>query len=188
MTINKKSSTQSLLLPIRSWKSVRTASQAGVTLVELLIYMGLFMGFLLLLSGLFVSILDVQRESVETARIEEDSQFLFSRLQYDISRAVEITTPAGNGETSQSLTMTSPEGIEINYLLENNQIKIASSSSPVQNLSHPEVAVTQLNFRRLGNVDGFPSIRTEITLQSSYEGQSNPEQRNLIYTFGTRQN
>lgn len=158
--------------------------QAGITLIELLIYMGLFSGFMVLLSGLFVSILDVQRESVETARIEEDSQYLFSKLEYDISRAEGVITPAANGASSQTLTLTTPEGYQISYSLENNQLKIASGSS-VQNLTHPEVMVTNLNFYRLGS-DGKPTITTDITLQSSYPEQTNPETRDLNYTFGTR--
>lgn len=162
-------------------------SQAGVTLVELLIYMGLFMSFLLLLSGLLVSILDVQRESVETARIEEDSQFLYSRLKYDISRAKNITVPTLNGEISQTLTLTSPENIEISYSFENEQLVISQDAQPEQNLNHPQLIVTDGEFQRLGNEEGQFSIRVSMTLRNNVETDSVPEERELDYTFTTRQ-
>ncbi len=168
-------------------KNPKHHSQAGVTLVELLIYMGLFMSFLLLLSGLLVSILDVQRESVETARIEEDSQFLYSRLKYDITRAKNITLPGLNGETGQTLTLTSPQDTEITYKFENNQLTISEGAQPAQNLNNPEVTVSNGEFQKLGNEEGQFSIRITMTLQSSIEGATTLEERELVYTFTTRQ-
>ncbi len=159
--------------------------QAGVTLIELIIYMGLFMGFFILLSGLFVSILDVQRDTSETAKIEQDSQFLFSRLQYDIGRATTISIPEAPGATSSALVLTTPEG-EISYALENEQLKLSLNGSPSASLTSSEVKVTQASFQNLSNENGLPSIRTALTIQSALLDSSQPEIRNLIYTFGTR--
>ena len=160
-------------------------NQYGVTLVELLIYMGLFAGFLILLSGLFISILDVQQESVETARLEQDAQFLFSRLQHDIYQADEILQPTVEGERSDVLVLLINEQEQI-YMLENSKLFLSSNLSEPEPITNPEVIVSELSFHRLGNEDGFPSIRTTLTLESIIQNRSNPEKRELFFTFGTR--
>lgn len=165
-------------------KTNSLACLAGVTLVELLIYIGLFMGFMVLLSGLFVSILQVRQESIETARIEQDSQYLYQRLHHDLNQSLNVIEPAENGAVSSSLVLETTEG-EITYFLENNQLMIASELVEAQALSSSEVEVTQLSFLRLGNDEGLPTITAKLTLTSSWPG-SQPETRELVYTFGTR--
>lgn len=158
---------------------------SGVTLIELTIYMGLFMGLLLMLSGLFVSILDIQQESVETARIEQDSQYLFARLQHDIMQAEEVLQPSENGESSEMLVLSTAEG-ELIYMLDDSRITISTDSANLKILNSPGVITSDLSFQRLGNEDGYPSIRTSLVLESAVANQSQPEKRELVYTFGTR--
>jgi hypothetical protein len=158
--------------------------QSGVTIVELLVYMGIFMGFLVLLSGMFVSTLDVQQTATDTARIEQDSQYLYSRLQYDINRATAVTTPANDGDTSQTLALTTATG-NISYILDNNQLKLVSAAG-TNVLTSPEIMATSVSFQKLGDGGDAKSIRIQLNLQSTKPGVSNPESRQLIYTFGNR--
>jgi hypothetical protein len=170
---------------MRADKNKSLKYQRGVTLVELLLYMGLFSGFLVLLSGLFISILDVQQESVDTARIEQDSQYLFSRLQYDLLRADDVLQPAENGQSDDVLVLLIDD-VELVYMLDGSRVSISSASSAFRPLTSPEVTASNLSFQRLGNEEGYPSIRAELTLQSTTQGTSVPETRDLFYTFGTR--
>jgi len=157
----------------------------GFTLVEILIYMGLFTGFLIILTGVFVSTLEVQSESAQTARIEQDSHYLFARLQYDISRATDLTTPATNGDTTNSLVITVPEG-ELTYYFEDESVKLSLSGGTGEVVTSSGIKVDQLEFLRLANEDGVPSVRTQIHLSSSPLGSFSPEERSLTYTFGLR--
>lgn len=161
--------------------------QAGVTLVELIIYMGIFMGFMTLLSGLFVSILNVQQESMETARMEQDVQYLFARLQYDVSRASELVLPANNGDTGTVLILATDTGV-ISYYAVDGQLLISVDGGPESSLSSSGNSITQFELQRLGNLDGIPSVRIEMDIESQYQGVAQPEKRELSYTFGLRQN
>jgi hypothetical protein len=160
-------------------------SSPGITLVELLIYMGLFTGFLVILSGVFVSTLEVQSESSQTARIEQDSQYLFARLQYDVSRADDLISPAVNGETTNSLVIAVTEG-ELTYFIENGQLKLSLSGGTSEVITSTGITVSLLEFQRLANEDGIPSVRTQIQLNSTALGSFSPETRDLTYTLGLR--
>lgn len=163
----------------------RAKNLPGFTLIELLIYMGIFMGFLVILSGLFVSTLEVQNEASQTARIEQDSHYVYTRMQYDISRATTLTTPATNGETAATLVLSVTEG-EIVYTISNGKIMLSLDGGTPQPLTSPEIVVTQLSFQKLGNQDGVASIRVHIQLESNPVGSFSPEIRDLTYTFGMR--
>lgn len=170
--------------PAQAKVSPKSTCSSGFTLVELIVYMGLFMGFLALLSGVLVSTLQSQQQSIETARIEQDSHYLFSRLNYDINRAEELLVPFENGDIQPSLTLSTGEE-EISYLLENERLKIVTNTS-ADVLTSPGIAVKQFQVRRLGNEEGFPSIKIRIDLESKYGDREFPESRQLNYTFGLR--
>lgn len=158
---------------------------AGVTLIELLVYIAIFSGFLTVLSGLFISTLDVQQESVGVSSIEQDAAFLFARLQYDINRANEVVWPQANGETQTSLVLAVDEGI-LTYQLQNQQLSLALDLLEPQALTSPDIAVVKAEFTRLGNADGLPSIRVVISLSTNDSGNVPQQTRELTYTFGLR--
>src|SRR3990167_8822134 len=88
------------------YRLLTTDYKRGFTLIEIIIYMALLSIFLLTLTDIFVSILDVQLESDATSAVEQDGRFLLSRLAYDINRANAITIPGAIGSSSNSLEMT----------------------------------------------------------------------------------
>jgi type II secretory pathway pseudopilin PulG len=161
------------------------SSSSGFSLVELLIYMGIFMGFLVVLTGLFVTTLEVQSEASQTARIEQDSQYLYSRMQYDIGRATQLVTPVNNGETTTTMVLDTSEG-QITYFLESGSIKVTTPTVTGLLLTSPGIVAHSLEFQRLGNLDGQPSIAITILLSSHEVGSFSPEIRDLNYTFGLR--
>src|SRR3989344_9090196 len=71
----------------------------GVTLIELLLYMGLLALFLLVLTDIFVAITSVRTETETTSAVEQDGRFIISRLAYDVSRADSISIPPQLGQT-----------------------------------------------------------------------------------------
>src|SRR3989344_4351467 len=81
-------------------------SSKGFTLIETIIYMALLAIFLLTLTDILVSVLDVQLESQATSAVDIDSRFINSRLSFDVLRTSAITTPANLGDVSNSLVMT----------------------------------------------------------------------------------
>src|SRR5260221_10945575 len=78
--------------------------QRGFTLMELLLYMGIFSVLLVVLMQLFTSILSLHAESQATSSVDQDGNFALMRLAYDIHRSSSIVTPA-LGASSRTLTL-----------------------------------------------------------------------------------
>src|SRR5258706_11621238 len=79
--------------------------QYGFTLIEMMITMGLLSIFLIVLATLFTASIDVQTRSRTYSAVTNDSRFLLARLDYDITRASAVTTPAALGASASSLVL-----------------------------------------------------------------------------------
>lgn len=159
----------------------RLLKQSGFSIVELLIYMGLFSGFLVILSALFISTLEAQSDASATSHTDQDSWYVYSRLQHDLYQASSITTPANNGDETNSLVLE-VDGSTITYSLVNNQLAITKDAQTDPIVSG-EVSVSNLNFKRLGNESGTSSILVNMQLQNSVSVQV----KDVNITVGLRQ-
>jgi len=155
--------------------------QAGFTIVELLLYMGLFMGFMTILSALFVSTLESQTDTTSISHTDQDAWYLMNRLEYDLYRADSVISPANNGDTSDILVIDI-DGTQITYSLVGDVFTINESSQSA-NLVSGEVKASNLSFKRLGNEDGLSSITVGVQLQNSIISQV----KDVDLTIGIRQ-
>lgn len=153
---------------------------AGFTIVELLLYMALFTGFMTILSGLFISTLETQLDASANSKTSQDSWYLFSRLGYDMYRATSITNPATNGETTTTLTFEN-DTATVTYSLVGGKIVITEDGVTTPIISE-NVTATNLNFNRLGAQDGKSTISVHFELQG---GADQPVQT-VEFTLGQR--
>src|SRR5690348_3778918 len=93
------------------------------TLIELLIYMALLSILLVIMTQIFVSVLDSKLEIESLTSIERDGNYLTSRLIYDISRSNGIVAPAGIGGQSNTLQI-SINGVNYIYTLNGSNIEL----------------------------------------------------------------
>ena len=133
------------------------------TLIELLIYMGLFAVFITVLTNVFLSVLDSQLQSEATSAVQIDARYLLSRLVYDIHRASAVVTPAGNGQTSTSLGLTIG-GSNSTYALSGNFLDLG----PDQLNSYATV-VSPFSVTRLGNASGKATLQISFTVSDQSE-------------------
>lgn len=131
------------------------------TIVELLLFMGLVSGLLLILTQILQQALELQLESVAFSSVHQDEAYLLTRLGYDIRRASSIVTPAGPGQTSSSLQL-SISGQPYTYSLSNGRLVLTApaSSEPLSSL-----LVTASNFtvQRLG-AGASDSLKISLSL------------------------
>jgi hypothetical protein len=160
-------------------KTTKKTLQA-FTLVELLIYMSLFTGFLMLLSALFVSILDTQLSASINSHLDQDSSYLISRLQYDIYRAESISTPTNRGDESDSLVLELASS-SISYSLSDNQLLITENGQSY-NLLNPSLMVSNTSFKKLGNENGSSTITVDLEITDL----ANRQTKQLHFTLGLR--
>ena len=162
----------------------RLNDMRGFTLVELLVYMALLAVFLIVLTDIFVSILDVQSESQATSATEQDGRFILSRLAYDIPQATSIITPASLGQTENFLEID-VSGTTYRYDLASNNLQLDDGTG-TNTLNSSETTVPSISFQRIGNAGGKDTIRIQFDIQSVAERPSGPETRSFTTTVGRR--
>lgn len=155
---------------------IRHKHNSGFTLTELLVYMGIFSIILVIITQMFISILQAQLDTQSTSSVEQDSRFLVQRFIYDVQRASAVTNPTSGQSNSLTLTINGqPYIYQIigNNLLINSTIKLNSHDTNIQNLI----------FSRSGN-----SVSIGGTVISQIMKSSGSEVRNIITTTNLRTN
>ena len=156
----------------------------GFTLVELIIYMGLLAIFVITLTDVLVSILDIQLESQATSAVEQDSRLIIGRMGYDIPRATAIITPANRGDSANTLELDIG-GVTYRYQIDANNLLLDDGNGSL-NLNGSETIISNLLFQKIGNAGGKNTVRVTFTIQSVTAPDSDPEVKNFVTTIGRR--
>lgn len=140
----------------------------GFTLIELMIY-GVILGmFLMVMTTMFTSMLDMQLASQATSAIAQDSRYIFSRLSFDFGKASEIIEPATIGNQGGVLRLDI-SGVTHTYSVNNGNLEL-SNDNGVMMLNSVGTVVSGVSFRRIGNPTGKHSVRIGFTLTSVVTG------------------
>ena len=130
----------------------------GTTLIEIIIYMGIFGIILIVLSNFFISTIEIKRESEAVSYTAQDVRFLLQRLTYDIKNATSITTPATLGAQG-SVLIAVVNGVTNTYTLTGTNLTL----NGIQ-LNGYNTNISNLSFQRLGNNGGKHSIKIALTV------------------------
>nr|MBP7967316.1 type II secretion system protein [Candidatus Woesebacteria bacterium] len=98
---------------------------SGFTLIELILFMGLFSVLMVVLMRIFTTIIEQQAEVESYSAVESDRLFISRRLDYDIARATAITVPASPGNQGSSLSLTIASQT-YTYALQNGNLMLTS--------------------------------------------------------------
>lgn len=157
---------------------------AGFTLIELIIYMGIFSMILLILLQLFGVVLDVLNESQSDSMVFEDANYISARINFDIKNASDLTLPLNPGETNQELKLTI-NGQEYVYRITDNNLTL-SDGSGTYNLNSYDTTISNLNFKTYGYPNGKKGVIATFTLTSKTLFRGKPEIRNVRLVSGLR--
>ncbi len=155
------------------------------TLIEMLIYMGIMSAFIVVLTNIFVSVLDVQLQSQAVSSVEQDGRFILSRLSHDIRRAQSITTPASAGSSAQSLVLVIG-GSTYTYSDSSGSLTL-NSPLGLGSLTSFDTTVSGFTVTRIGNTSGKHSLQINFTLTSvTVSNADRPEIKSFQTTVGLR--
>jgi len=165
--------------------------QAGFTLTELILYMGLLIILITILSQIFSSILDVQLESKSTSSVELDGRYILTKLMHDM-RLMQtnlpindnIITPSMPGSTNPTLNFT-VNSINYTYGLNNGNFELINDKG-TNNLNSVNTFITALQFTRIGTGANTDTIQVNFTLTSKIKKNSEPETRNYTTTISSQ--
>lgn len=161
--------------------------QKGVTIVELLLYMGILTILLTILTSVFVSALDVQSESNATSSVEQDGNYILARLNYDIHRAQSIDIPSYNGLPTTDNFQITIDGTSYTYSVDGNNNLILTDSLGVNNLNNYGTDVSAFSVQRLGNAGRVEnSLKINFTLTSRTRRVSGFETKNFQTNISLR--
>ena len=156
----------------------------GFTLVEMLIYLNLLSLLLIFISRIFLTTLDVQVRSQSSSAVQIDDQFLLSRLQYDVYRADAITLPVNIGDLSNSLVMQIG-GDTFTYSISGGQLQLTNSMG-TQSVNSNRTSISNFSVEKLGNLNGFPTVKVGYTITSLFLEDGTPESRTNSIVLGNR--
>ncbi len=161
-----------------------TQHRSGFTLIELILFMGLFSILMVVLMRIFTAIVEQQAEVESYSAVESDRLFISRRLAYDIARASAITLPASPGNQGPSLSLTIASQT-YTYALQNGNL-VLTSPTGTDRINQIGTTIPTVNFRRLGNVNGKNSINLFMTVRSRITRPQGFEEKTINTTFGTR--
>lgn len=158
--------------------------QRGVTLVELMIVMALLGIFLTILATIFAATADIQAQNQSYSAVSSEGRYLMQRLNYDITRATSITTPAALGASTANLVMV-VSGSSHTYALNGTRLQLTDNAG-ADFLTSTGVTVSAVSFQRLGDAGKKESIRYSFTLTSVARAHEGPETQTFTGTVGRR--
>lgn len=159
----------------------------GFTLIELILYMGLFSILIGILTSVFMSILNNQLHAETIASTDENGRYLLQRLTYDINKSKTINTPVTSGMQTNNLQLTI-NNINYSYSLDVNgnvQIKDITNNLGPYNLNDYDTTVSAMTFKRIGSAGGANTIQVGFTVISTIANKTN-QSKSFVTTIGNR--
>lgn len=159
--------------------------QKGVTIAELLLYMGILTILLTILTNIFISALNVQLESQATSSVEQDGNYILARLAYDIHRAQSINTPAANGATANNFQIV-VGGTNYSYSVDGNNNLILTNNLGTDNLNNYDSSISNFSVLRLGNGIVEDTLGIAFTVTSRTQKASGSETKDFQTNLSLR--
>jgi len=160
----------------------------GFTLIELMLFMGIFSILIVALFQLFVAVFDVQLESQSTSAVARDSRFIINKLTNDIKNTISVSKPATAG--AQLSTLAISDGVTTyTYSLTNGYLTLNNSTlGTTDQLNSVNTTVSSLNFLRLSDTksQNTNTITVSFTLVSNTVKRSGAVSEVFTFTVGTR--
>jgi len=160
--------------------------QKGFTLIEMVLYMGILVLLIGVLSSIFSAIISVQLDSTATSSVDQDGRYLLAKFTRDVASSSATIIPAnpGNQTTTLQLTINS---INYTYSLDsNNDLQIVNNSTNETNvLNSYNTSVSGLTFTRIGSGDSNDTIQITYTITSrTKEKAGQQETKSFTTTVG----
>jgi hypothetical protein len=146
--------------------------------------MGLLSALLLIMTQIFVTVLEGQISAETTSAVAQDGRFIYSRFIHDIHQAQSVSTPLSLGDTSSSLIFTQ-NALTYTYSLVNGNLMLTDPSGSYQ-LNSFNSMVRDLQFQRVGNVNGKHTFRITFVIEGRGGVRGDTQAKQFQTTVGLR--
>jgi len=156
--------------------------RVGFTLIELLIYFGLFSIVTLIITTLFFDISRFWAFAQKTDALQDNARTIFTNLTQTIRSAQNVNSPQ-IGQTSSFLELNNQT---TKFYLEDKSLK-RNDQGTINGLINNQVEIDNLEFTRIQNPDGKPTVQIKATLKAkTILGPEEPETLNFQTTVSLR--
>ena len=123
--------------------SNQTSWQAGFTLIETLVYLALYATIVLGMLSAVYSMIESSAHNETTAMVEEEGDFLISKINTVLSGAISIQSPINSGDM---LSVIESDGSNDIITSDASGIRLQEGDSAFQTLNNTNVTVSNLIF------------------------------------------
>jgi len=155
------------------------------TIVELVVYMGILSILLMVFIDMFATLVNRQLETESLSSVQQDANYLLSRLNYDFSQSKNIQVPATASSPSASLTLLNGSTPYYYFLKSDNLI--ASHSGILDQLNSSETTISNVSFQRLGIGNARDVVQVKCDITSKSKKQSGYDVTHFSTTLGIRE-
>ena len=153
-------------------------------MVELLLATALMSGFLVVLTTIFGSALEMQSENQASSAVTQDGRFILARLSYDIQRSSAVTTPASLGASGSTLAVTI-SAVSNTYSVVSGNLQVVNGAGTT-NLNGSATTISAFTVQRLGNAGGKDTIKLSFTVTSKVLDKGAAKSQTFSTTVGRR--
>lgn len=141
-------------------------TRAAFTLLELLIFLGIFTAIIVSFMGVLVVVNRVQVRQSSSIEVAQQSQFLLQAIQYNVERSslVEMTTDLATSTLKLRVSSSTADPTYIYLTSGRVYLKETDAGAP-QPLTSTRVNVTSLTFTKRANVPSKDSVAVSFTVE-----------------------
>lgn len=158
-------------------------TKSGFTLVELLMYFALVSVLLVMVGGMFISIMESRSTVSAVTSLDRDGQFILMRLQHDLRRADDVITPEFDGESGSQLQLD-VDGDILTYQLTDGQLSLTEGGEAA--VLHDQTVVEAFGVTRIGDAEQTPVIQIRLEISSVIEERVGARTRIFETSVGLR--
>ncbi|MBI2028158.1 MAG: prepilin-type N-terminal cleavage/methylation domain-containing protein [Candidatus Levybacteria bacterium] len=157
----------------------------GFTIVELLMFMGLLSIMLVILTGIFVSALDVQLESEANSSVQQDGNYILAKLSGDMHKATNISIPSSLGGSATNFQVV-VGGVSYTYNVNSDNLELNDGVS-ADALNSYNSSISNFSATRLGNSGKVEdTLKINFTLTSKTKKNTGFETKDFETTLSLR--
>ncbi len=157
-------------------KRNKKSKGAGFTLIEFLIYTGIVVFVMTMLTLLSINVLNARVKILAMGDVNQGARFMMERIAYEIRNSQAIISATDSSLVlEKSLEIYNPTSITINE----EKLILTKGGSFQGSLTAEKIKVTSINFTRLGE-DGV-----EIKMTVEYYNPQERQEQSFIRTFQT---
>lgn len=140
------------------------SNRRGLSLIELLIFAGIFSVIMVGFITIMVAVIRVQSRQSAAAEVNQQSQFLLQQLQYYIERSSLVETPQDTSTSTLTLRMCASSEDPTVLRLASGIVYIKKGAAAEEQLTTDKVTVSSLVFQKRSNPPGHDSVNINFTM------------------------